>query len=56
MLILLSQEGLSGRQNESLTKVTSYEPSPEWIKGQITGWVGGTSRLDRGREEAGESE
>jgi hypothetical protein len=29
MLILLSQEGLSGRQNESLTKVTSYEPSPE---------------------------
>jgi hypothetical protein len=28
MLILLSQEGLCGRRNESHTQVTSCEPSP----------------------------
>ena len=46
MLIPLSWEGVQMRK-ESHTQVTSKEP--------ITGQVGGTSRLDKGREEAGES-
>ena len=47
---------MSGPKNESCTQVTSCEPSPESIKGPITGKVGGTSELDGGREEARESE
>ena len=55
MLILLSQEGLSGMRNESHTQVTSCEPSPQMNKG-ANHWVSnGTSGLDRGREEAGEN-
>jgi hypothetical protein len=45
MLILLSQKGLSGPRNESHTQVNSCE----WLKGPITGRVGRTSRLDRGK-------
>ena len=50
MLIPFSQEGLSGPSYESHTQVTSCESSR--VKEPITVRVGGTSGLDRGREQA----